>query len=262
MAVLTLTACFGGKSTTASGGELTGSSSRSFSEPAPYGMVLVKRGHLRMGMENMDTLWGKQTPVRDISVDGFWMDDTEITNSEYRQFVYYVRDSIIRERLADPNYGGDETYKIEEDKNGDPIKPQLNWKKPLPRKPTEDELRALESVYVTNPVTGEKMLFAINDGNYNVNILPNKIQARWVGTDRTGQYMTANAVTLTALSGGVYIEFGYDIGTVNQKTFKINLNGGKILMKASDVSMWPDESNIQIGDVFLGTDGCLRVRTS
>ena len=156
--LLLLTSCFGSKATTASGGELTGTGGRSFSEPAPYGMVLIKRGHLHMGIENTDTLWGKQTPVRDISVDGFWMDDTEITNSEYRQFVNYVRDSIIRERLADPNYGGDESYKIEEDKNGDPVKPHLNWKKALPRKPNEDEQRALESVYATNPVTGEKML--------------------------------------------------------------------------------------------------------
>ena len=155
-----LTSCFGGKETTSAGGELTGANGRAFTEPAPYGMVLIKRGHLRMGMENADSLWGKQTPVRDISVDGFWMDDTEITNSEYRQFVYYVRDSIIRERLADPNYGGDESYKIEEDKNGEPIKPYLNWKKALPRKPSEDELRALESVYVINPVTGEKTLDA------------------------------------------------------------------------------------------------------
>ena len=158
--LLFLTSCFGGKETMANGGELTGSNGRSFSEPAPYGMVLIKRGHLRMGMEGTDSLWGRQTPVRDISVEGFWMDDTEITNSEYRQFVAYVRDSIIRERLADPNYGGDESYKIEEDKNGDPIKPYLNWKKALPRKPNEDELRALESVYITNTVTGEKMLDA------------------------------------------------------------------------------------------------------
>ena len=155
-----LTGCFGSKVSSGNGGELTGSGSRAFSEPAPFGMVLIKRGHLKMGIEDQDSLWGKQTPVRDISVDGFWMDDTEITNSEYRQFVNYVRDSIIRERLADPNYGGDETYKIEEDKNGDPIKPHLNWKKSLPRKPNEDELRALESIYITNPVTGEKMLDA------------------------------------------------------------------------------------------------------
>ena len=155
---LLMVACFGGKVTSSSGGEVTGVGGRAFTEPTPYGMTLIKRGHLRMGMEKQDSLWGKQTPVKDISVEGFWMDETEITNSQYRQFVNYVRDSIIRERLADPAYGGDETYKIEEDKNGDPITPHLNWKKALPRKPNEDEQRALESIYTTNPVTGEKML--------------------------------------------------------------------------------------------------------
>ena len=60
--------------------------------------------------------------------------------------------SIIRERLADPAYAGDETYKIEEDKFGNPVTPYLNWKKPIPwKRPNEDELRAIESVYVTNP---------------------------------------------------------------------------------------------------------------
>lgn len=47
---------------------------------------------------------------------------------------------------------------ITEDKNGDPVKPHVNWNKRLPRKPNEDEQRAIESLYVTNPVTGEKML--------------------------------------------------------------------------------------------------------
>lgn len=154
------TGCLGGAVSTATGGEVTGAGGRPFTEPTPYGMTLIKRGHLKMGIEKEDSLWGKQTPVKDISVEGFWMDETEITNSQYRQFVNYVRDSIIRERLADPAYGGDETYKIEEDKNGDPVKPHLNWKKALPRKPNEDELRAIESIYTTNPVTGEKMIDA------------------------------------------------------------------------------------------------------
>ena len=79
--ILLLTSCFGGKEATSAGGELTGSRGRSFSEPAPYGMVMIKRGHLKMGLETPDSLWGKETPIRDISVDGFWMDDTEITNS-------------------------------------------------------------------------------------------------------------------------------------------------------------------------------------
>lgn len=157
--ILMLASCFGGSMTTSSsGGEVTGASGKAFTEPTPYGMTLIKRGHLRMGIEKQDSLWGKETPVRDISVEGFWMDETEITNSQYRQFVNYVRDSILRERLADSAYGGDETYKIEEDKNGDPVTPHLNWKKALPRKPNEEELRAFESLYTVNQVTGEKML--------------------------------------------------------------------------------------------------------
>ena len=160
---LTFTSCFGGKSATSSGrgGEVTGvGGGKGFSEPTPYGMTMIKRGFLRMGIDKQDSLWGKETPVKDISVDGFWMDETEVTNSKYKQFVFWVRDSILRTRLADPAYGGDETYMITEDKNGDPVTPHLNWKKQLPRKPNEDEQRAIESLYVTNPVTGEKMLDA------------------------------------------------------------------------------------------------------
>ena len=142
----------------ASGGEVTGIGGTSMSEPAPYGWVLVKRGSLKMGTEKTDSLWGKDVPTRDISVDAFWMDEKEVTNSMYRQFVYWVRDSIIRERLADPAYGGDESYKIEEDKYGEPVTPHLNWNKALPRNPDEDQERAMESVYTYHPVTGEKML--------------------------------------------------------------------------------------------------------
>ena len=163
MTLTLLTSCFGGKSaaTSSRGGEVVGvGGGRSFKEPAPYGMTLIKRGSLKMGIDKQDSLWGKETPVKDISVDGFWMDETEVTNSKYKQFIEWVRDSILRTRLADPNYGGDETYMITEDKNGDPVKPHINWNKRLPRKPNEDEQRAYESLYITNPVTGEKSLDA------------------------------------------------------------------------------------------------------
>ncbi len=161
-ALLTLASCMGGgKGSAAIGGEVTGVGGTSFAEPVPYGMVLVKRGSLKMGTEKADSLWGKQMPSREISVDAFWMDEMEVSNSKYRQFVFWVRDSIIRERLADPQYGGDETFKIEEDKNGDPITPHLNWAKPIPwRNPDEDQQRAIESVYTTHPFDGTKMLDA------------------------------------------------------------------------------------------------------
>ena len=155
MAVILLSSCFGSKMMTSNGGEVTGTGGKAFTEPTPYGMVLVKRGHLKMGIENQDSLWGKKTPLRDISVDGFWMDETEVTNSKYRQFVNYVRDSILRERLSEI----DETYKtVKTDKEGNEILTVLNWKKSLPRRPSEDEQEIIDGLYVTNPVTGEKML--------------------------------------------------------------------------------------------------------
>ena len=151
MATMLLSGCFGGKSASSSGrgGEVVGVSGRGFKEPTPYGMTLVKRGSLRMGVEKQDSLWGKSMPVKDISVDGFWMDETEVTNSQYKQFVHWVRDSILRTRLADPSYGGDESYMITEDKNGAPVTPHLNWNKRLPRKQTED----LTLIHISEPTS-------------------------------------------------------------------------------------------------------------
>ena len=160
LSVLVITSCMSSKNTNANamGGEVVGAGGTSMSEPAPYGMVLVKRGSLKMGTDKTDSLWGKQMPEREISVDAFWMDETEVTNSKYRQFVMWVRDSILRERLADAGY---EEYRIEEDKNGDPITPHLNWAKALPWKnPDEDEEAILESVYKFHPFDGTKMLDA------------------------------------------------------------------------------------------------------
>ena len=160
--IVTVVLLVGCKGTGSTSGELVGVGGRAWSEPTPYGMVLIKKGSIQIGPGENDSIWGLSNPTRDISVDDFWMDETEITNSQYKQFVYWVRDSIIRERLYDPNYGGDESYKIEEDKNGDPITPRLNWKKPIPtgKRATEDELRAIESVYYTHPIEGTKMLDA------------------------------------------------------------------------------------------------------
>ena len=156
---ITVVSCMSSRgSAEAAGGEVTGVGGSAISEPAPYGMVLIKRGSLKMGTDNTDSLWGKKMPEREISVDAFWMDETEVTNSKYRQFVLWVRDSILRERLADAGY---EEYRIEEDKNGDPVPPHLNWSKSLPwRNPDEDEARILESVYTYHPFDGTKMLDA------------------------------------------------------------------------------------------------------
>lgn len=141
------------------GGEVTGVAGTSWVEPTPYGMVLVSRNSMKIGPAEADSLWNLRADSRGVSVDAFWMDETEVTNGKYKQFVFWVRDSIIRERLADPAYGGNEEFKIEEDREGNPITPHLNWTKPIPwRNPNEDEARAIESVYRINPITGVKEL--------------------------------------------------------------------------------------------------------
>lgn len=144
------------------GGELTGIPvGKVWSEPTPYNMVLVTRGSFRMGPGEIDSLWGITIPTRGVSVDNFWMDEAEITNSQYKQFVFWVRDSIIRTRLADPAYGGDDFYLITEDEYGDPVPPRLDWSIPIPWiRHTEEEEAAINSVYVTHPITGQKMLDA------------------------------------------------------------------------------------------------------
>ena len=157
-AVVMLASCAAG-SHNSTGGEVTGVGSSSWSEPAPYGMVLVSRGSIEAGPQEADSIWNLQPDARGVSVDAFWMDETEITNSKYKQFVLWVRDSIIRERLADPAFGGNDEYKIEEDRDGNPVTPHLNWAKSIPwRTANEDEQRAIESVYRTNPITGVREL--------------------------------------------------------------------------------------------------------
>lgn len=148
------------KNLSGGGGEVTGIRGRAVDEPTPYGMVLVKRGSVEMGAQEQDSLWGDLPEAKGVSVDAFWMDEKEVSNAMYRQFVYYVRDSIIRERLADPAYGGNEDYKITTDKYGEELPtPRLNWSKPIPwRKPNEDEERAIESLFRRDVITGAKML--------------------------------------------------------------------------------------------------------
>ena len=160
LTALTLTSCFSGRrSVNRKGGEVTGAGAISYSEPTPYGMVLIDCGSMKEGPGERDSIWGIDSVARGVSLDAFWMDECEVTNSKYRQFVYWVRDSIIRERLADPAYGGNDEFKITENKYGDPVTPHLDWTKAIPWKnPSEDEERAINSVYRINPITGVREL--------------------------------------------------------------------------------------------------------
>ncbi len=81
-------------------GELVGVKGKKWHPEKPYGMALVPGGAFIMGKSDDDLAAIQDAPTKTVTVRSFYMDETEITNSEYRQFVYWVRDSILRTKLA------------------------------------------------------------------------------------------------------------------------------------------------------------------
>ena len=87
------------------GGELIGTRKvKKWFEPRPYGMVLIPTGSLNIGQNDEDVAWSMTASQKTVSIPAFWMDETEITNDEYRQFVNWVIDSIMRQRLVDEGH--------------------------------------------------------------------------------------------------------------------------------------------------------------
>ncbi len=81
-------------------GELVGVKGRKWHPEKPYGMALVPGGSYTMGKSDDDLANIGDAQVKTVTVRSFYMDETEITNSEYREFVEWVKDSTIRVRLA------------------------------------------------------------------------------------------------------------------------------------------------------------------
>ena len=142
--VLLLTAC--GNSNQ---GELVGvrKTNKTFNQPDPYGMVFVPQGSYTMGVGGEDITNSYLNEPKTVSVSAFFMDETEITNNEYRQFVYWVRDSIARRILAD-NFP--DRYAITESKTGEVYDPpRLNWKEKIEWNSKDQDVReALEPMYL------------------------------------------------------------------------------------------------------------------
>ena len=59
--------------------------------------LIVPGGSFIMGKSDDDFAGVNDAPTKTATVRAFYMDETEITNSEYRSFVHWVRDSIIKE---------------------------------------------------------------------------------------------------------------------------------------------------------------------
>lgn len=108
-------------------GELTGVLGRKkFFEPEPFEMAFIPAGNYMMGPSDQDALFANNAISKSVTVDAFWMDQTEVSNNKYRQFVYYVRDSILRTKLGEAGVPDREYFMT--DRDGNVIEPNvINW---------------------------------------------------------------------------------------------------------------------------------------
>jgi formylglycine-generating enzyme len=129
-------------------GELTGVLGRKkFFEPEPFEMAFIPAGNFMMGPSDQDAMYAMNTITKSVTVEAFWMDQTEISNNKYRQFVYYVRDSILRTKLGNAGIEGRNYFMV--DKEGNVIEPNIiDWEEKIDLK-DENTTNVLEEMYYT-----------------------------------------------------------------------------------------------------------------
>ncbi|MFM1745451.1 MAG: Serine/threonine-protein kinase pkn1, partial [Bacteroidota bacterium] len=132
IALLLLSSCGGGDR-----GQLVGVQGREkWYQADPYGMVFIPQGSFNMGPSDQDVPYAQNALSKTVSMHAFYMDNTEITNNEYRQFVYWVRDSLAHRLL-----GGD--HLIEEGEYGE----RINWSERI-RWDQEENIETLAELYL------------------------------------------------------------------------------------------------------------------
>ena len=105
-----------------SGGQLVGEpTTLNYKAPVPLGMAYVPTGVFKMGASDEDVKGLNDATIRSVQVTGFYMDATEISNAEYRQFTSWVRDSMAHQQLGDFVDNPDGTQKIDWRK-------KINWR--------------------------------------------------------------------------------------------------------------------------------------
>jgi formylglycine-generating enzyme required for sulfatase activity len=123
-------------------GELVGVEDRSeWFEAIPHGMLFIPMGSFNMGPSDQDVASAITSQTKTVSIDPFWMDETEITNNEYRQFVYWVRDSLARRLLAETL----EEFLLPDPEDGEaPDPPLLNWEEEIRWQDSPEQIQILE----------------------------------------------------------------------------------------------------------------------
>jgi formylglycine-generating enzyme required for sulfatase activity len=189
-------------------GELVGVARRaSFYEPDPFGMLFVPQGSFNMGLNDQDVTNSMTTQTRTISIPSFWMDETEVTNSEYRQFVHWVRDSIARRMLGEQF----EEFLISEDDFGNIIDPPyLDWNARLDYG-NEEYAEILEDMYLPeNERFFRRKEFDSRKLNY---------EYQWVDLQQAAKKTNRYNFETNSYEGEVFNQFGERVEITDRSAF-------------------------------------------
>ena len=154
-------------------GQLVGVKDRpTFVDETPFGMQFIKHGHFKLGGTGQDPYSTLMYSIKNVTVSSFYMDETEITNNEYRQFVYWVRDSVAHILLGEAGLEDEDeyahfvTYGKGHESEGEPVEPRLiNWKTEIDWGSTNEDYRAALSPLFSPPVSTRYYHYAPIDLN-------------------------------------------------------------------------------------------------
>lgn len=97
----TIVGCSGKSKGLPNDGQVHGVASAARVNPKkPLGMVYVPAGTFHMGPSDEDITYALTARNKQVDIVGFWMDATEVTNNQYRQFVWWTRDSLAATELG------------------------------------------------------------------------------------------------------------------------------------------------------------------
>lgn len=231
--ILVLVCCMVGCNPPA--GELVGAVKDSqFQEAHPYGMVFIRKGSFLMGPNSQSAVFSQDDNNIMATVHAFWMDESEITNNEYRQFVNWVRDSIayrylIEEMGEDSEYALQSEYEVDED-----VLPRINWKSKIP----------WENRFVPDDPTAEAlspMFYAEGRGALRTTML--HYDYSWMNIDEVKKNANRFDITTGTYPEGATVRvdtFWVENGAILSKTIERPLREPKDAVTNTIISVYPD----------------------
>ena len=162
------------------------------------------------------------------------MDESEITNNEYRQFVNWVRDSIayrylIEEMGEDSEYALQSEYEVDED-----VMPRINWKSKIP----------WEDRFVPDDPTAEAlspMFYAEGRGALRTTML--HYDYSWMNIDEVKKNANRFDITTGTYPEGATVRvdtFWVENGAILSKTIERPLREPKDAVTNTIISVYPD----------------------